>query len=71
MEVGMEQEASSIPHETSNTGKNLFTRIVSFIVQKTRRIVAKGVVQSNRSLPLYLPFSSFYCWLPESGNQEC
>jgi hypothetical protein len=42
-----------------------FARKVSFIVEKKGGFMTQGVVKSNRT------FSSFYCVLPESGNQKC
>jgi hypothetical protein len=70
MGVRPEQADRTSPQATRSDVKNCFVRIMSFIVSKTGRIVAQGVVQSNKTL-LCLPFSSFYCLYPESGNQEC
>jgi hypothetical protein len=50
METSPEHEESINPHAARTRVKLRFTKMVSFIVPKSGRIVAQGVVQSNRIL---------------------
>ena len=61
--TGPEQATRTNPHAARHRIKICFSRMVSFIVLKTGRIVSQGVVQSNqtlRSACLYLHSTACY-----------